>query len=96
VIKPDLIEPVAGAAPPPERRRQARYDWASHADGQWHQWREAPQGEDPRESMRAVNRLRLSAAAWAQRRGGWSESRWIDNGRQVWIAIHLPACHKGN
>ena len=86
----ELITPVAGG-PPPAARRQARYDWANHADGAWHQWRDASPDEDPQESARAADRIRLAARAWATRRGGYAETRQANNGRAVWVAIHLPS-----
>jgi len=86
----NLITPVVGGDLPPPGRHSARYDWASHADGNWHQWRSGPTDENPADSQRAADRLRLAAAAWAKRRGGYSESRWTKHGRCVWIAIHLP------
>lgn len=83
----NLITPVEGGSPPP---RASRYDWASAANGEFHQWRDAPEGETAIDSKRALHRLRLSAREWAARRGGTIESRSANNGRQVWIAIHLP------
>jgi hypothetical protein len=85
----NIQSPLTGSAPPPARN--LRYDWAAAADGEFHQWRDSTDPtETVTESRRAYHRIRISAHEWAARRGGTITSRIVDNGRQVWIAIHLP------
>lgn len=84
-----MISPIPGSAPPPAVTR-SRYDWQSHADGEFYLWRDAPEGEPVVDSRRGYHRLKISAREWAARRGGTIKTRQTNNGRQVWIAIHLP------
>jgi hypothetical protein len=91
----NLITPVANQKPPPRLHGNARYDWMSAADGEYHLWRDAPVGEAREDSVRGYHRLRLSAREWAMRRGGRIDTRIVDHGRQVWIAIHLPEAGDG-
>lgn len=83
-----MSSPIAGGVSPPARN--ARYDWAAAADGDFHLWRDEPVGESVADSRRAYHRLKISAREWAARRGGTIQTRSSNNGRQVWVAIHLP------
>lgn len=83
-----LITPIEGSPSP--NRPTLKYDWGSAADGEFHQWRDEQSEEEAVDSRRAYHRLKISARYWAERRGGTIRTQVRNNGRQVWIAIHLP------
>lgn len=85
---PNMITPLPGGPAP--SGGNLKYDWSSAADGEFHLWRDVDTDEAVVDSRRAYHRLKISAREWAARRGGTIRTRTRGNGRQVWIAIHLP------
>ncbi len=73
------------------QQQATRYGWAEKADGEWWQYRDAPEDTPQRVNALQNDSIKHAAYAWAKRHGYRAETRVENRSRSLFIRFHKEA-----